>query len=153
MTSISYIANLGNEIKLNSFKNCLYWSFEYTKRVETRNWWNWRTLNKLWLTQTNNRRPTDHRYNLLAEGIKSELVETGLLILTLTSTWKRHIQESSWRRLNICCAENFALSCERKIERNGKSEYKLANDHWKYETATEDETNTIRKRSKLFLTW
>ena len=91
----------------------------------------------------------------MAEGIKSEkkeLVETGLLILTLPSAWKRHIQESSRRRLNICCAENFALSCERKIERNGKSEYKLANDHWKYETATEDETNTIRKRSKLFLT-
>jgi len=102
---------------------------------------------QLGLNQTNNRRPTDHYYNLMAEDIKTERNRVGgdwIVAFAIDKRLDRDIFRKVLGEDLIFVVLDISLDLvKERLKGRGKGEDELANDHWKYEPASEDEPNTI----------
>ena len=102
---------------------------------------------QLGLNKTNNRRPTDHYYNLMAEDIKTERNRVGgdwIVAFALKKRLDREIFMNVFGEDLIFVVLDISLDLvKERLKGRGKGDEGLANHHWKFEPAFEDEPNTI----------
>ena len=107
--------------------------------------------------ETNNRRPTDHYYNLMAQDIKKERERVGgdwICAFAMNKRLDRDIFRKVIGEDLIFVVLDISLDLvKERLAGRGQGEEALAKEHYKYEPATEDEPNTvgfkiIKSRSK-----
>jgi len=117
-----------------------------------------RNQNQLGQNKTNNRRPTDHYYNLMAEDIKRERNRVGGDWICAYAMGKR-LDRDIFRKVIgedlIFVVLDISLDLvKERLKGRGEGEDALAEAHYKYEPASLDEPNTIgfeiiKSRSKV----
>merc|ERR1719431_1987050 len=97
--------------------------------------------------ETNNRRPTDHYYNLMAQDIKKERERVGgdwICAFAMNKRLDRDIFRKVIGEDLIFVVLDISLELvKERLAGRGQGEEALAREHYKYEPAFQDEHNTI----------